>query len=380
MTGSRLLQFPRKSGKFLAFLMRAFDNILVVRFSSLGDILLTTPVIRGLRERYPSSRIDALVKREYADVLRFNPHLSGVIEFDDVENGGLPALAKELRQRKYDLIVDLHNSLRSKLLRLRLWRPRRLVFRKHVFRRYMLVRWKRNLYREIVSVADRYRQVVAGLDIPDDGKGLELQLPPETVTSVRTRMDRLHIERSSVVIGMAPTARHATKTWPAERFVACGVALSTEPGVRILVLGGKQDVEYCGDIVHLINTAAGSRIAENMSGETTLLETAGIMDYCDVVVCNDSGLMHLAAARGRPVVAVFGSTVREFGFAPYRVPHAVVERAGLPCRPCSHIGRAVCPLEHFQCMLDITANEVATEVRTLLQQSHVGEKEHDKRG
>ncbi len=361
--------------------MRAFDNILVVRFSSLGDVLLTTPVIRGLRQRYPSSRIDVLVKREYADALRFNPHLSGLIEFEDGETGGLAALAKELRRRKYDLIVDLHNSLRSNLLRLKLWRPRRLVFHKHVFRRYMLVRWKRNLYKDIVSVADRYRQAVAGLGIPDDGRGLELQLPPETATAVRTRMERLHIERSNLVIGIAPTARHATKTWPADRFVACGAAFSTEPGARILVLGGKNDVEYCGDIAHLINTAAGSRIAENMSGETTLLETAGIMDYCDVVLCNDSGLMHLAAARGRPVVAVFGSTVREFGFAPYRIPHAVVERAGLSCRPCSHIGRAVCPMEHFRCMLDISADEVIAQVRNLLRSvTTEREKGYDKRG
>ncbi len=353
--------------------MHAFENILVVRFSSLGDVLLTTPVIRGLRQRFPSSRIEALVKREYADVLRFNPHLSGLIEFEESGSGAFSALVAELRRKKFDLIVDLHNSLRSNLLRFHLWRPRRLLFNKHVFRRYMLVRWKRNLYDGIVSVADRYRQAVAGLGIPDDGRGLDLQLPPEAVSAVRVRMERMHIERHHPVIGFAPTARHATKRWPPERFVASGSALAAEPGLKILILGGKEDSEYCGDIAHLINTSTGSKVAESLSGETTLLETAAVMDYCDVVLCNDSGLMHLAAARGRPVVALFGSTVREFGFEPYRTAHAIIERSGLECRPCSHIGREACPLGHFRCMVDISSDEAVAEVRKLLV-SGAGEK------
>ncbi len=346
--------------------MRAFKNILIIRFSSLGDVLLTTPVIRGLRQRYPAARIDVLVKPLYADLLRFNPHITSVIAFEEGPDRSLPSLGAELRRARYDLVVDLHNSLRSNLLRPWLWRARRRRVRKFAFRRWALVRWKWNLYKGIFPVPDRYRAAVADLGVDDDGEGLELHLPEVTVAAVKARMERLKIDRFATVVGFAPTARHATKRWPAERFVACGVALAEKPGVKILVFGSKEESEYCGDIVHLINTSAGAKVAENLSEDTTLLEAAAVMDYCGVLLCNDSGLMHLAAARKRPVVAIFGSTVREFGFAPYRTPSTVVERTGLSCRPCSPIGREECPRGHFHCMTELQPADVLAEVRTLL--------------
>jgi lipopolysaccharide heptosyltransferase II len=346
--------------------MRAFKNILVIRFSSLGDVLLTTPVIRGLRQRYPGARIDVLVKPLYADLLRFNPHVTSVITFEDGADQSLAALGGELRRRRYDLVLDLHRSLRSNLLRPWLWRARRRSVRKFVVRRYLLVRWKWNTYRGIVPVPDRYRAAAADLGVQDDGEGLELCLPDETLAAMRARMERLKIERFPTVIGFAPTARHFTKCWPAERFVACGVALASKPGVKILVFGAKDEAEYCGDIVHLINTSAGGRVAENLSADSSLLESAAAMDYCKVVLCNDSGLMHLASARRRPVVALFGSTVKEFGFAPYRTPGGVIEHAGLPCRPCSHIGRESCPLDHFHCMTKIEPGDVLDRIQSFL--------------
>jgi heptosyltransferase-2 len=167
------------------------------------------------------------------------------------------------------------------------------------------------------------------------------------------------------VIGFAPTARHFTKRWPPERFIEAGIALASTAHVKILVFGGKNEIEYCADIVHMINTAVNAPAAENCASEFTLMESAAVMDRCDVVVTNDSGLMHLAAARQRKIVALFGSTVAEFGFFPYGAKSIVLEKKSLPCRPCTHIGRSECPLGHLSCLTDIPARDVVAAVKKL---------------
>jgi heptosyltransferase-2 len=317
-----------------------------------------------LRKQFPAAQIDFLLKKEYADLVRYNSHLTSVIELKDGDRRQLRLLGKYLRRQKYDQILDLHNSLRSRYLRV-VSCARRTVVRKRVVARYALVHWKRNYYRDIVPVPDRYLETAQALGVLDDGEGLEIVVPEDIRVSVRARLARYHLEQYERVIGFAPTARHFTKRWPAERFVECGVSLSKTRKTKVLVFGGKEDGEYCGDIAHLINTTAGYSVAENLSTDFTLLETAAVMDTCAVVLSNDTGLMHLAAARKRKVVAVFGSTVREFGFFPYQTESAVVERTGLPCRPCTHIGRKECPAGHFRCMKDISSDDVFSIVERL---------------
>lgn len=345
--------------------MRTINKILVIRFSSLGDILLATPLLRVLRKRFPAAQIDFIVKKEYADLVRYNSHLSSVIELNDGDWRQLRLLGNYIRRQRYDYIVDIHNSLRSRYLRLVSLCWYRSVVNKRVFARYALVHWKRNFYRGIVPVPDRYLATVRSLGVVDDRNGLEIVVPDEIRSSVRARLAKYHLERYDRVIGFAPSARHFTKRWPAERFVECGISLSKSVSSKILVFGGKEDGEYCGDIVHLINSTAGSRIAENLATDFTLLETAAVMDSCTAVLSNDTGLMHLAAARKCKVIAIFGSTVREFGFFPYGTESAVVENTGLRCRPCTHIGRKECPVGHFRCMKDITASDVVSVAEKL---------------
>ncbi len=348
--------------------MRTINKILIIRFSSLGDILLASPLIRALRQKFTSAQIDFLVKREYSDLVRYNSNLSNVIELEDGSFRQLRQVGRYLRKQRYDYILDIHNSLRSRYLRFVSLCPQRAVVNKRVVARYALVHWKRNFYPGIVPVTERYLETIRHLDVPSDDQGLEITVPKEIRESVAARLERYHLDRYDRVIGFAPTARHYTKRWPSERFIECGITMAKRPRSRILVFGGREDAEYCGDIVHMINSTSGLQIAENLAHEFTILETAAAMDSCQLVISNDSGLMHLAAARKRRVVAVFGSTVREFGFFPYGTRSIVVENNRLRCRPCTHIGKEQCPAGHFKCLKEISATEVVEAAESMLEQ------------
>jgi len=273
--------------------MRTINKILVIRFSSLGDILLASPLLRALRKKFNDAQIDFLVKKEYADLVRYNAHLSSVIELDFGDWQHLRLLGKYIRKQRYDYILDIHNSLRSRYIRLASFCRHRSVVRKRVFARYALVHWKRQLYRNARPVAERYLETAQPLGAENDHEGLEITVPEEIRSSVQIRLAKYHLERYDRVIGFAPTARHFTKRWPAERYIECGVNLAKNKRSKILIFGGKGEEEYCGDIVHMINTTSGSQIAENLAAGFTILETAAAMDFCKLVVSNDSGLMHL---------------------------------------------------------------------------------------
>ncbi len=344
--------------------MRVPSKILIIRFSSIGDIVLTSPVTRFLRERFPGAQIDFLTKKKYAELVRWNSSLSNVILLDDGGTDELKALRRRIRETRYDLIVDLHNSLRSIYLRTFSGARKVRVFRKHAVKRLLLVRFKRNMYTQVRSVAERYADTVRMYGDPD--VRVDLPLPDEVVQTATGLIRSRKFSASDRIVGFAPSAMHFTKRWPMDRFIRLGVALSSEERVKILLFGSQAEAEYCADIAHLINSGAASHCAESFAGKLSLSETAAAGGLCALFVSNDTGLMHMAAARGVPVVAIFGSTVKEFGFFPRGERSVVVENRGLECRPCSHIGRSECPKRHFRCMNDVTVDSVVAEVRRLL--------------
>lgn len=339
---------------------------LVIRFSSIGDIVLSTPLLRVLRARFPHGQIDYVTRTEYAELVKSNQNLNRTYEFD--ARGGFEALRvlkKKIRDEKYDLIVDIHDSLRSKYLR-SLKGPKRVIVNKRVLERSMLVKLKKNLYREIFPVVDRYIETLRELGVANDGKGLELHIPDEVLLRVSGKMAKLNLNRFEKVVGFCPGARHFTKRWPSDRFARLGSALAQKTDSKILLFGGEDDQGVCSQICWEINNQAGAERATSLSGQLKLLETAAAMEYCDVIVTNDSGLMHIATAMRKKLIAIFGSTVKEFGFFPYDPQAVVLERSGLPCRPCSHIGRSECPEKHFRCMMEIEPDEVFVRARALL--------------
>jgi heptosyltransferase-2 len=347
--------------------METNTKTLVIRFSSIGDIVLASPLLRVLRKRFPHGQIDFVTKRQYADLVRFNQNINVTHEYDDSTGfDGLRRLKRKLREERYDLVVDIHNSLRSRYVRSLLGVKKILVVEKQQVERALLVRFKKNLYARPVSVADRYITTVRELGIENDGKGLEVHLPDEILFGISGRVARLRLNRFERVLGLCPGARHATKRWPTERFAEVGARFARDADGVVMLFGGEEDRDAAGEIVRRIIENAGTERVVDWTGQLSLLETAAALEYCDAVVTNDTGLMHLAVAMHKKIVAMFGSTVREFGFFPLADDAIVLERTGLPCRPCSHIGRDECPEEHFRCMRDIGVDEVFKAVSGLL--------------
>ncbi|MCX6138213.1 MAG: glycosyltransferase family 9 protein [Ignavibacteriales bacterium] len=299
------------------------------------------------------------MKKQFAELVRHNPHLSRVIEFDaDGDGGSLGELGAELRRQRYDLVLDLHNNLRTIALRI-LSRPLcSEVITKHIFRRWMLVRWKRGISQPFLHAVDRYFETLRSYGIHADDKGLEIFLPDDIVSRVKGVITAHFGTSGRTIIGMCPGARHFTKRWPWDKYAETAENLLRDGAYGVLLLGGYEEKDLCDRIAS--GFPANSIL--NLAGSLSILESAAAMDCCSVVLTNDSGLMHLAAARRRSVVALFGSTTRELGFFPYGTESVVVEQQDLPCRPCSHIGGDHCPEAHFRCMLDIHPERVAVEV------------------
>jgi heptosyltransferase-2 len=310
-------------------------KIAVSRLSSLGDLLLTTPVIRGLKQQYPNSEIDFVVKKQYADVLKFNPNISNIIIYDP---GNVNSIKDEIKNNGYDLIIDLQNNYRSRSLIKNINTEIRR-FHKPSIKKFLLVRFKINLLRELKTIPQMYAEAA---DVQLDEIGLELFIP-DNITP--------QIEKGKNFIGLCPGSKHFTKCWPKEYFIELGNSLS-EKGFNIAVIGGRDDISICGYVSDRIKGSI------NLSNENDLFQTAANIIQCKAVVCNDSGLMHVSAAVGIPMIAIFGSTVKEFGFVPYHVRNLLLENNSLSCRPCSHIGLSECPQKHFKCMKEISPNSV----------------------
>ncbi|MCX7798262.1 MAG: lipopolysaccharide heptosyltransferase II [Melioribacter sp.] len=307
------------------------EKFLVIRLSSLGDILLTTPLIRALKKKYPLSKIDFITKSQYLDVIKFNPNINQTIEYSNNSN-----FYDELKKKNYDIVIDLQNNFRSLKITVRL-KAKVYRFNKHTFRKFFLVNFKLNLLKNSRTIPERYAKTIPNLILDD--AGLEIHFPHDFKTQQNITHNNL--------IGFCPGSRHFTKRWLPEYFIELGKKLVNE-GYKIVLFGGKDDKEICKKISQQIPDSI------NLQNENKILETAFQMKHCKLIITNDSGLMHTATAVRVPVLVIFGSSVKEFGFTPYKTKSLIIERENLSCRPCSHIGKEECPKMHFRCMKDLT--------------------------
>lgn len=341
------------------------QKILITRFSSMGDIVLTTPVIRALRRRFPEARIDYVTKHQFAELVQTNPHLTSISPYDSRTGfAGLRTLGRQFREQRYDLLVDLHNNFRTRLLQ-GMVRPRQTVrFSKHLVKRTLLVKTGLNLYaRPIMQVPDRYLQPLRSFGVENDDVGLELFPTDEQYAKVAKIFRQHHLTDDELVIGLGPVASFPLKQWPVERFAEVGQELVRRYHARILLFGGPADISC---VEPLIDKIPHEPIM--LCGQLTMLESAAALQRCAIFVGNDTGMIHIAAAMGRKVVDVLGPTVEEFGFYPYNVPSEVVSKP-LPCRPCTHIGKGKCRIVTHACMQDILAEDVVEAVTRLLEKN-----------
>ncbi|ADB42370.1 glycosyltransferase family 9 protein [Spirosoma linguale] len=323
-------------------------KILILRFSSIGDIVLTTPVIRCLKQQMAGAEIHYCTKRQYQSLIADNPYIDRCHYLDD----SLPRLISQLRQERYDIVIDLHNNLRTTLIKQALGK-RAFTFDKINMRKWLYVRFKVNVMPS-VHIVDRYMDTVKTLGVVNDNKGLDYFLPAEEPIPA----NYLPYTHQSSFVAYAIGGQHATKRLPVERMIE----LCRKIDRPVVLLGDQQDRES-GEI---IRRALGDLLIYNTCGLLTLNQSASLVKRAQLVYSHDTGLMHIAAAFKKPIISIWGNTTPRLGMYPYNTRHLIIENTALNCRPCSKIGHDRCPLGHHKCMNDLSF----TFDPTLLQNSH----------
>lgn len=321
-------------------------KFLIIRFSSIGDIVLTTPVVRCLREQ-TGAEVHYLTKRKFAPLLEANPHISKVHAIDQY----LAEVIPRLRAEHFDAVVDLHKNWRSFGVRMSLGKMA-YSFDKLNLQKWLLVQLKWDLLPK-VSIVQRYMQAVEPLGVKDDGGGLEYYLPEQR--------EALSVVLPEKYIAVAIGAAHNTKRLP----MAVALDLCLRLTLPAVLLGGVAEWETG----QAIASALPEGRAINLCGKSSLHQSAAVIRDAAAVLSHDTGMMHIAAAFRKPIVSVWGSTVPAFGMLPYygtrAVRNLIFELKDLPCRPCSKIGYEKCPNGHFRCMNDQPTIEIASAVNQL---------------
>ncbi len=339
----------------------AIRKILIIRLSSIGDILLTTPAIRLIKKRFPDAEIDFVVKKQFAELVQSHPAIHKIFLFDKNDDRySLKKLKNQIVSEQYDLIIDLHKNFRSVYLSLFSGAKKIVRYRKFSIRRFIFVKFKLNLFGKIIPIYQRYLLPLEEFDIKYDDEGLEIFFPAEVDGFIFEKYGHFSERQFNKIIGIAPGASFATKRWLPEYFEQVIQHLAHNPKYGIILFGDNRDRELIDSL-----NIKGYRNVLVAAGELTLLQTTALMNKCQIVISNDSGLMHIAAALKKKIIAIFGSTTRELGFFPVAKHKTILENKTLSCRPCSHIGRQSCPKKHFRCMTEIKPQQVIEAVEEM---------------
>lgn len=333
---------------YLCSKVQQLKKILIIRFSSIGDIILTTPVVRCLATQLPDTEIHYLTKKNFAPILAHNPYINKVIEFE----GSLRQLITILKVEEYTHIVDLHKSLRSIYILVRLCKSFS-TFSKLNFRKWLLVKFKINIMPKI-HIAERYFKAVKCFGVVNDGKGLDFFFPPSDGVNLEIFPKIFQKGYAGIVIG----GKHNTKILPVDKVIE----IILKSHLPVILLGGPEDRPN-GE---KIKSAIGEKVF-NACGQFTFMQSASLVKQARAIISNDTGLMHVAAAFNKNIISIWGNTVPGFGMYPYMPAAlggktAIAEVLGLKCRPCSRIGFDKCPKGHFGCMKNQDTEKIASQL------------------
>jgi len=321
-------------------------KILIIRFSSIGDIVLTTPVIRCLKTQL-NAEIHYLTKPKFANVLASNPYIDKLHVLDK----SLIEKAKQLQAEKYDYVIDLHNNIRTLIFKKTIG-VKAYSFPKLNIEKWLLVNFKINKMPNI-HIVDRYFEPALKLGITNDGKGLDYFLPKDFLFNN-------DLEINKPYIAWAIGAQHFTKRFPVHKIIE----ICNQIELPIYLLGGNED-EINGNEIK--NNCEENVV--NLCGKLSLNQSAFVVKNCQLLITNDTGLMHIGAAYQKKIISLWGNTTPLFGMNPYygknKVAQTIFENTNLTCRPCSKIGHHKCPKKHFKCMEDISTKNIEAEILKL---------------
>jgi heptosyltransferase-2 len=343
---------PRKKNTFFKKDIEEL-KFLIIRFSSIGDIVLTTPVIRNLRKRFPQASIHYLTKKKFAILLVSNPYLDKVISLED----DLGKIAAELKNEEYDYIIDLHNNLRTLRIKNYLKNVPAFTFPKLNFKKWIFTNFKINLLPN-THIVDRYMSTLNKFGVINDQSGLDYFIPDNE----RVKEGDLPFSHSHGYVAIAIGAAHNTKKLPVDKLKE----LAEKINFPIVLLGGKEDL-LNGEKISASDTVK----IYNACGKFSLNESADIIRKSTLVISHDTGLMHIAAAFKKNILSIWGNTVPSFGMTPYKTLYTVFQVNKLLCRPCSKTGFDECPLGHFKCMNDQPIDSIAAGTESFIRNNRI---------
>ncbi len=325
-------------------------KILLIRFSSIGDIVLTTPVIRCIKRQMDDDvELHVLTKDKFASLSHNNPYVDKTFEYSN----SIREVIKELKKEEYDYVVDLQKNNRSKRVCFALGSEHH-SFHKLDFKKMLLTTFKINKLPDI-HIVDRYFEAVEPLGVKNDGRGLEFYISETNLMQEPDIPEEFRNGFYAIVVG----GSYNTKVMPVEKVIEIIEKLD-EP---VILLGGPGDMKRA----KIIADAVGENVW-NPVGMLNLEQSASIIKMAKAVLTSDTGMMHIAAALHKPMVSVWGNTVPEFGMYQYYpekldVQSHIIEVKGLKCRPCSKLGYKKCPKGHFKCMMNINTDEVVSKLK-----------------
>ncbi len=329
--------------------MRTSAKFLIIRFSSIGDIVLTTPLVRCLKEQFDGdAEIHYLTKTSFFPILENNPNINKLHGI----TGSTNEVIEQLLEEDFDFVIDLHHNLRS----LRVKRKLKLVdfsFNKLNWEKWLMVNFKKNRL-PATHIVDRYLETVNSWGIKNDQKGLDYFLNEESTNAASEFSD-------GDFIALTVGGGFATKTMPVERMIELIKLLP----IKVVLMGGQEDVEKAS----LIEKEVADKVI-NACGKYSLNQSAAIIKKASVVIAHDTGLMHIASAFSKPIISIWGNTIPAFGMYPYMPQDSeksvIVEVADLSCRPCSKLGYDKCPKKHFKCMNEIDLDLIVRKAKQFL--------------
>jgi ADP-heptose:LPS heptosyltransferase len=329
-----------------------YMKVLILRFSSIGDIVLTTPVVRAIKTQLPEVQLHYAVKEQYRSLLEANPYIDRIHVLGD----SLSALLDELRQEQFDFVVDLHHNLRTLRVKKGL-HVSSASFLKLNLEKWLLVNFKINRL-PAVHIVDRYFEAAKPLGVKPDSLGLDYFIPERD----EMPLDWLPPEFRDGYVALAIGAQHETKKLPVKRLIE----LCDKINRPLVVLGGREDAAVGEEIERFFARSTadsdfepglkelGKRtVVFNGCGKFNLNQSASLVRQSRYVFSHDTGLMHIAAAFRKEIFSIWGNTVPAFGMYPYRTRFTILENTKISCRPCSKIGYQKCPKGHFKCMNEL---------------------------
>ena len=320
-------------------------KILILRFSSIGDIVLTTPVIRAVKTQL-DTEVHYASKMQFKNLLEGNPYIDRVHLLET----NLTELIRELRKEKFDYVVDLHNNLRTWIIKT-LMGVKSFSVNKLNVEKWMMVNFKINVLPS-KHIVERYLETVAPLGVKNDALGLDYFIPERDEVPNEWLPETHQKGYTAYVIG----GLHNTKKLPIERMIE----LCERINRPLVLLGGKEDNEIAEEVKRFFDKkeeavpeVTGKTVIYNACGIYNLNQSASLLKGARYVFTHDTGLMHIASALKKEIFSIWGNTIPAFGMYPYRTRFTALENNSLSCRPCSKIGFEKCPKGHFKCMNDI---------------------------